>query len=95
MAVYTIPSGYTGYLMRLDATCLSSGQLSLFIRPGGSDSFRIQHRALLDSSSGQYIVDYPVPQSLPEHTDIDVRAKAGDNNSNITATFDIMLKPNT
>ena len=95
MSVYTIPSGYTGYLMRLDATCLSSGQLSLYIRPGGSDSFRIQHRALIDGAGGQYIVDYPVPQPLPEHTDIDVRATAGDNNSNITATFDIMLKPNT
>jgi hypothetical protein len=50
---------------------------------------------LIDATGGQYIVDYPVPQPLLEHTDIDVRAKAGDNNSNITATFDIMLKPNT
>ena len=93
MAVYTIPDGFTGYLMRLDATAGSSGKLSLFTRPSGTGSFRIQHRALVNNEGGQYIVDYPVPQPLPARTDIDVRAKASDNNSNITATFDVMLKP--
>ena len=95
MAVYTIPDGFTGYLMRLDATAGSSGQMSLFTRNSGTGSFRIQHRALISENGGQYIVDYPVPQPLPARTDIDVRAKAVDNNSNITATFDVMLKPTT
>lgn len=95
MAVYTVPDGFTGYLMRLDATAGSSAQMSLFTRNSGTGSFRIQHRALISENGGQYIVDYPVPQPLQARTDIDVRAKAGDNNSNITATFDVMLKPTT
>ena len=95
MAVYTIPNGFEGYLMRFDATGASSGKLSLFTRPSGTGSFRIQHRASISSEGGQYVVDFPVPQPLQARTDIDVRAKAGDNNSNITATFDIMLKPTT
>jgi hypothetical protein len=93
MAVYTIPDGFEGYLMRIDSTAASSCNLSLYTRSSGTGSFRIQHRASLSSEGGQYSVDYPVPQPLPARTDIDIRAIAGDNNSNVTATFDILLKP--
>lgn len=97
MAIYTVPAGYTGYLMRLDVTAqeVSTGEFKLMVREGGVGSFSIRHVAEVTGRGGAYQLEYPIPQSFPEKSDIDARMHTFANNGSYTCTFDIMLKPNT
>ena len=97
MAAYTIPAGYTGYLMRLDVTAqgTATGSFKLFARPGGVGSFQLKHVAEVNGVGGPYQLEYPIPQSFPEKTDIDARMHTQSNNGRYTCTFDILLVDNT
>lgn len=97
MSIYTVPAGKTGYLMRLDVTAQdsASGSFKLFARPGGVGSFQIKHIAEVVGSGGApYQLEYPIPQSFPEKTDIDARMHTLSNNGRYTCTFDILLVDN-
>jgi len=97
MSVYTIPAGYTGYLMRLDVTAqgTATGSFKLFARPGGEGSFQLKHVAEVNGVGGPYQLEYPIPQSFSEKTDIDARMHTQSNNGRYTCTFDILLVDNT
>jgi hypothetical protein len=97
MSVYTIPAGFTGYLMRLDVTAqgTATGSFKLFARPGGVGSFQLKHVAEVNGVGGPYQLEYPIPQSFPEKTDIDARMHTFSNNGRYTCTFDILLVDNT
>jgi len=97
MSVYTIPAGFTGYLMRLDVTAqgTATGTFKLFARPGGVGSFQVKHTAEVNGVGGPYQLEYPIPQSFPEKTDIDARMLTQSNNGRYTCTFDILLVDNT
>jgi hypothetical protein len=97
MSVYTIPAGFTGYLMRLDVTAqgTATGSFKLFARPGGVGSFQLKHVAEVNGVGGPYQLEYPIPQSFPEKTDIDARMHTLSNNGRYTCTFDILLVDNT
>jgi hypothetical protein len=97
MSVYTIPAGFTGYLMRLDVTAqgTATGSFKLFARPGGVGSFQLKHVAEVNGVGGPYQLEYPIPQSFPEKTDIDARMHTQSNNGRYTCTFDILLVDNT
>jgi hypothetical protein len=97
MSIYTIPAGKTGYLMRLDITAqgTATGSFKLFARPGGVGSFQIKHTAEVNGVGGPYQLEYPIPQSFPEKTDIDARMHTLSNNGRYTCTFDILLVDNT
>ena len=97
MSTYTIPAGFTGYLMRLDVTAqgTATGSFKLFARPGGVGSFQIKHTAEVNGVGGPYQLEYPIPQSFPEKTDIDARMHTLSNNGRYTCTFDILLVDNT
>jgi hypothetical protein len=97
MSIYTIPAGYTGYLMRLDVTAqgTATGSFKLFTRPGGVGSFQLKHVAEVNGVGGPYQLEYPIPQSFPEKTDIDARMHTLSNNGRYTCTFDILLVDNT
>ena len=97
MSIYTIPAGYTGYLMRLDVTAqgTATGSFKLFARPGGVGSFQLKHVAEVNGVGGPYQLEYPIPQSFPEKTDIDARMHTQSNNGRYTCTFDILLVDNT
>ena len=97
MSVYTIPAGFTGYLMRLDVTAqgTATGSFKLFARPGGAGSFQLKHVAEVNGVGGPYQLEYPIPQSFPEKTDIDARMRTRSNNGRYTCTFDILLVDNT
>jgi len=96
MAIYTVPAGKTGYLMRLDVTAAntSTGEFKLFCREGGTGSFNLKHVAEVNGTGGAYRLDYPIPQQLPEKTDIDARIITLANNGRYTCTFDILLVDN-
>lgn len=96
MSIYTVPAGKTGYLMRLDVTAQASasGSFKLFARPGGVGSFQVKHIAEVVGSGAPYQLEYPIPQSFPEKTDIDARMHTLSNNGRYTCTFDILLVDN-
>ena len=96
MSIYTIPAGYTGYLMRLDVTAqgTATGSFKLFARPGGVGSFQLKHVAEVNGVGGAYQLEYPVPQPFLEKTDIDARMHTQSNNGRYTCTFDILLVDN-
>jgi hypothetical protein len=91
MAVYTIPAGYKGYLLKGDSTVKAGSDMTLgmYVRYGGVGAFRIGHQAEVSPNGYQY--DFPIPMELPEKSDIDIRAYANTNNVRATAVFDIVL----
>jgi hypothetical protein len=97
MAIYTVPAGYTGYLMRLDITAQddATGEFKLMVREGGTGSFAIRHVAEVVGRGGPYQLEYPIPQSFPEKSDIDARMHTFANNGRYTCTFDILLVDNS
>ncbi len=90
MAVYTVPAGYTGYLVALDSTIDSTknAQLMMYHRLFGKP-FRIAHIA---ETAGHYRYDFHAPLRIPEKTDIDIRIdNVSGNDARVTANFDIVL----
>ena len=96
MAIYTIPAGYTGYLMRVGMSVASNADATgnMYIRYFGQDAFRIGHTFEVAGTGGPYDYEFSVPQVIPEKSDIDVRATVRSNNARATAAFDIILKAN-
>ena len=90
MAVYTVPAGYTGYLVALDSTIDSNknAQIFMYHRLFGKP-FRIAHIA---ETAGHYRYDFHAPLRIPEKTDIDIRIdNVSGNDARVTANFDIVL----
>ena len=95
MAIYTVPAGYTAYLMKGVGTIQSGADAtgSMFVRYAGQSAFRIGHTFEV-SGGGEYTYDFAVPIAIPAKSDIDVRATVRSNNARFTAAFDIVLIPN-
>jgi hypothetical protein len=96
MAVYTVPAGYTAYLMKGTMSCQAGGDATgnMFVRYAGQNSFRIGHSFEVSGTGGEYTYDFSVPIAIPAKSDIDVRATVRTNNARITAAFDLILIPN-
>jgi len=91
MAVYTVPAGYSGYLINFDVTIDSKKDctLMLYTRKFGGLPFRITHMA---EASGHYRYDFNAPLKFDEKTDIDVQVdNVSSNDSSVTANFDLIL----
>ena len=97
MAIYTVPAGYTAYLMQGTATCQGNADATgdMFVRYFGQDAFRIGHSFEFTGAGGQYTYKFAVPRTVPEKSDIDVRASVRSNNARLTAAFDLILVENT
>ena len=96
MGIYTVPAGYSAYLLKGVATCQSGADATgdMFVRYGGEESFLVGHSFEVSGSGGEYEYNFPIPLRIPEKSDIDVRAKVRSNNARITAAFDILLEAN-
>jgi hypothetical protein len=96
MAIYTIPDGYTGYMVKGTATCQDDADATgnMFIRYFGSSAFRVGHSFEVSGSGGQYLYEFGIPIRIPAKSDIDVRASVRSNNARITAAFDLILERN-
>lgn len=97
MSVYTIPAGYTGYLMQGTASIQYGGDatIEMYVHYYGQTAFRIGHTGEVAGTGMPYNYKFTVPTAIPEKSDIDIRAKCRANNSKITAAFDIILVSNT
>ena len=94
MAVYTVPAGKTGYLLKIQGSMDKSNApviLKLFARPfGGTFNLKGQW----GTQGGNSIdYDYPVPLVFPEKTDIRVDVTTGGTCGN-GAIFDLILVDN-
>lgn len=96
MAIYTVPAGYTAYLMKGTMSCQSGADATgdMFVRYAGQSAFRIGHSFEVSGDGGQYTYDFTVPIAIPEKSDIDVRAEVRSNNARVASAFDIILIPN-
>lgn len=97
MAVYTVPAGYTGYLMQGTASIQYGGDatIDMFVHYYGQTSFRIGHSAEVAGTGMPYNYKFSVPIAIPEKSDIDIRTRVRSNNARVTAAFDIILVSNT
>lgn len=93
MAVYTIPAGYTGYLMKgtCSAQAGADGTGDMFVRYFGQSSFRVGHSFEVSGAGGQYLYEFATPIAIPAKSDIDVRIATRSNNGRYTAAFDLIL----
>jgi len=94
MAIYTVPRGQTGYLLKGVATCEAGADATgaMHVRYGGQSSFAIGHEFEVSGTGGEYSYDFIVPLPIPEKSDIDVRASVRSNNARVTAAFCILLE---
>ena len=98
--IYTVPAGYTAYLTQGAASCNNGGDgtgqmLVRLYNPSDDPGFMNGHIFELSGAGGQYFYPFSVPMRLPEKTDIDVRLKARQNNTIMTAAYDLILVANS
>lgn len=93
MAIYTVPAGYTGYLMQgtMSAQAGADATGNMHVRYYGQSSFRVGHSFEVSGGGGQYTYNFAVPNVIPEKSDIDVRVTTRSNNGRYTAAFDLIL----
>lgn len=92
MALYTIPAGKTGYLLKLNGSIDANNDalFRLYVRPFG-EAFNVKGQFGVFASGFNY--DYPIPLKFEEKTDIEVKALS-QNNVGGGAIFDIILIDN-
>jgi len=98
MCVWTVPAGYTAYLVKKDLTCLTEtnnkfGITRLLSRNSGG-VFRTQDKHSVEN--GPITLNYPTPLVFIEKTDIEVRAKSSSTsaNLNVSASLDFVYIKN-
>lgn len=93
MAIYTIPAGYTGYLMQGVCSVQYGADATgdMFVRYFGQSAFRVGHSFEVSGAGGAYRYPFQFPVEITAKSDIDVRATVRSNNARITAAFDMLL----
>jgi len=93
MAVYTIPAGYTAYVLKGKASVGQGKEVTVdfYVRPFGN-VFRVQHHFHLYENNYEYAFLARVP--IPEKSDLDVRGAAATGTVDIGAAFDLLLVEN-
>jgi len=92
MTLYTIPAGYTGYLLSIN---LSSGkdqemQFKFIQRDNSVANAAFQTKQFLDVRGGQTTVIFNAINIIPQKSDIYVSGKASSTSSS-SASFDLLL----
>lgn len=96
MALYTIPSGYDGFLMTLwingNGTTATTFDLSFLEKEYSQDSFRTKFTMSGRNDGAGIYMPYDLPRVIPEKTDIRWRCTAvSAANLDISAGFDLAL----
>lgn len=94
MAIYTIPAGYTGYLLQLDTGCKkdSEHEISLVVRSEVAGS-AWQTKSFLTTRGGFTEKEFKLPVPIPEKYDVEVQAKANATSA-VSAGFELLLVAN-
>ncbi len=97
LSQYTVPAGYTAYILYGDATTFHSGSgnigslVKMMVRPYGGTFFAA---FIAEVVNGYYRNDFTVPMAVPEKSDIDVQVTADANNTIATCNYGILLVQN-
>lgn len=96
MAIYTVPAGYTAYILKGVMSCGANADATgdMYVRYFGQSAFRVGHSFEVSGAGGQYVYDFATPIAIPEKSDIDIRASVRSNNARVSAAFDIVLVKN-
>lgn len=98
MAIYTIPAGYTGYLVRgwaNQAINKTAANTIKFMAREFGGVFRVQRTQGLNSVGSSLVeTDEKLPFVIPEKTDLKVMANTTANDMALGAGFDIVLEKN-
>jgi hypothetical protein len=92
MALYTIPAGYTGYLLSMNISSGKDQEMNFkFIQRDNSvANAAFQTKQFLDVRGGQTTVIFNAINVIPEKSDIYVSGK-GSSTSSASASFDLLL----
>jgi hypothetical protein len=97
LSQYTVPAGYTAYVVYGDATTFRGGsgnigsQIRMMVRPYGG-SFLVAFIA--EVVNGYYRNDFNVPMKITEKSDIDIRVIADANNTIASCNYQMILIQN-
>lgn len=95
MAVYTIPAGYTGYILHYYASANAQTaayvDVKLFTR-SSAGVVNLKHQQAI--SSGYFDYKFGVPFRITEKTDIYLNAVSSANNTDVCGGFDMILVAN-
>jgi len=99
MALYTIPNGFTGYMLQgtnslvgLARDYALNGRLSMRLYGG---VFQVKKTFGLDTNGTSFIImPFPVPAAIPAKTDIRVSAICISKQGGVNTTFDMVLVEN-
>lgn len=94
MAIYTIPAGYTGYLLQLDTGCRKDNEheISFVVRSEVAGS-AWQTKSFLTTRGGFTEKNFKLPIAIPEKHDVEVQAKANATSA-VSAGFELLLVSN-
>jgi hypothetical protein len=91
MAVYTIPAGHKGYLIKFQGSISKNQEATYQLRvKNGTANAAWQMKGQWGTFAQPVTFDYIVPLEIPEKTDIQIQAKAGAT-SEVGAIFDLIL----
>lgn len=97
LSQYTVPAGYTGYIMYGDATTFRNGAgnigalVKMMVRPYGGT---FVCAFLAEVVNGYYRNDFTIPMVVTEKSDIDVQMIVDGDNTEATANYSILLIQN-
>ena len=93
MCVYTIPTGYKGFLTNIEGSSRKSEEITMrmTLRNFGQ-VFRTIHQGSF--IGGQYNFDFSVPFAIDAKTDIDMRAFGGSSGNSVDGTFNLVIIKN-
>lgn len=92
MSVYTVPRGFTAYLIKRTVSAESSADatFNMSVRVGGEGAFRIRDTGEVSGSSVN-TYEWSSPVTFPEKSDIDCRVTTRSNNGRYTYAFELIL----
>ena len=92
MLVYTVPAGYTGYLLQVDASVQKNQEIVAKIMTRETGGVFLT-KGILASFGTPVNRKFDLPMHLPEKTDIRIDAKAGAT-TEIAGEFELILEKN-
>lgn len=93
-AFYTVPAGYTAYLLQVAAGSVNgtnASTITLRARAEGG-AFRTKDKFIVFKD--MITVNYPVPTVFAEKTDIEMKGDAAASTTDVAANFDLILVKN-
>ena len=99
MSLWTVPAGYTAYLLAIDATSFTEQNNKVatmrYLTRELNGVFRVKNK--FDLFQASFHQNYITPEPIPEKTDIEFRAVATSSNADlrVAASMDIVYIENT